>query len=238
MAFSTLGLIDGITGSIVVILGIAFGIFFYYMGKKNDVKFLTRLCFISLFAGLLYLGLMVDFIHVLIFQENFPNDLRQVALLSYIWFPPVMIAAIYMATEVLSIQRKTIFFVLYMILGAIFIVLIFIDPINSFYSSFYEEETMRLIDYNINISSLAGIFLALMLIPVILLLGVKIMLDAFKSTGALRTKFILLSLGAFFYGIFGLLEGFTQPGLSVIIVRIGYLSSFWLMYFGLKPIKV
>jgi hypothetical protein len=123
-------------------------------------------------------------------------------------------------------------------LGVIFNILIFIDPINSFYSGFYETQSERLIDYNINITSIAGIFLALMLIPLILLLGVRIMRDAFKTTGALRKKFFMISIGAFCYGIFGMLEGFTQPGFSVIIVRIGYLSSFWFLYYGLKPIKV
>ena len=238
MAFSILGLIDGITGSLVVVLGVVFGIFFFYQSKKKNIKLLVKLGFVTTFAGLLYLGVLIDFLYVFLTGKNFPNEYRQVALLSYIWFVPVMIAAILMTTEVLEFKRKKILVFLYIILGVIFNILIFIDPINSFYSGFYETQSERLIDYNINITSIAGIFLALMLIPLILLLGVRIMRDAFKTTGTLRKKFLLISLGAFCYGIFGMLEGFTQPGVSVIIVRIGYLSSFWFLYYGLKPIKV
>ena len=237
MVFSILGLIDGITGSLVVLLGIIFGVFFFYQSRKKNIKLLIKLGFVTMFAGLLYLGVLIDFIWVIFNRANFPNEYRQVALLSYIWFAPVMIAAISMTTEVLEFKRKKFLIGIYVILGIIFNILIFIDPINSFYSGFYETQSERLIDYNINITSLAGIFLALMLIPLILLLGVRILRDAFKTTGALRKKFLLISFGAFCYGIFGLLEGFTQPGITVIIVRIGYLCSFWFLYFGLKPIK-
>jgi len=106
MVFSILGLIDGITGSLVVLLGIIFGIFFFYQARKKNIKLLVKLGFVTMFAGLLYLGVLIDFIWVIFNRVNFPNEFRQVALLSYIWFAPVMIAAISMTTEVLEIKRK------------------------------------------------------------------------------------------------------------------------------------
>jgi hypothetical protein len=91
-----------------------------------------------------------------------------------------------------------------------------------------------LIDYNVIIISIAGILMAIFLLSVIILLGFGFLIKAFQSTGVLKKKFILLSLGAIFFCVFGLLEGLTAPGLMVIFVRIGYLISFWFMYYGLK----
>ncbi|MGQ4872720.1 MAG: hypothetical protein ACP6IY_01475 [Promethearchaeia archaeon] len=227
--------IDGITGSLVVILGILFGIFFYYEGYKKNAKLLKKLCYVSAFAGLLYLGVLVDFISLLFTGKNFPNEFGQVALLSYIWFPLVMVVAINLASQIQFEEKTKYFMIPYIILGIIFYILIFIDPLGSFYFGFYENESIKLIDYNINMTSIAGIFLLIMLAPVIIAFAGGLIYHAMKTTGVLRKKFLIMALGAFFYGVFGSLEGFTQPGVMVIIVRIGYLSSFWIIYYGLKP---
>jgi len=75
------------------------------------------------------------------------------------------------------------------------------------------------------------------LILIILLLGFGFLIKAFQSTGILKKKFILLSLGSIFFCVFGLMEGLITPGFFLIFVRIGYLSSFWFMYFGLRDTK-
>jgi hypothetical protein len=60
------------------------------------------------------------------------------------------------------------------------------------------------------------------------------MVKGLKTSGDIRKNFLFLSAGSIFFCIFGLLEGLTVPGFLVILVRVGYLSSFWLMYLGLK----
>ena len=82
--------------------------------------------------------------------------------------------------------------------------------------------------------TLAGILMGVMLITVLIFLGLGFLYKAFQSSGDIRKNFIYLSVGSICFCIFGLLEGLTAPGFLVIIVRIGYLSSFWLMYLGLK----
>lgn len=237
MAFTVLGLIDGISGSLVVIIGVLMGVFFHYQGKKKNAKLLKQLGGIAVCAGLLYLGVLVDFLSLITTGYNFPNEFRQVALLSYFWFPPLVILAIYLAGQIQFPGKEKYFVIPYLILGAIFYILIFLDPVASFYSDFYEDTTPRMIDYNINLSSIAGIFLLMMLIPVIISLGFGLIYHSTKTTGVLKKKFLILAAGAFCYGIFGSMEGFTVPGVLVIIVRIGFLGSFWLMYFGIKPPK-
>lgn len=90
-----------------------------------------------------------------------------------------------------------------------------------------------LIDYNINLFSIAGILMAILLIPLLILLGFGFFRKAMQSSGNIRNKFLLLSAGSISFCLFGLLEGFTAPGITIIFVRLGYLSSFWLFYFGL-----
>jgi len=237
MAFSILGLIDGITGTAVVILGIVFGIYFYHQGKQRNAKLMKQLAFFTIFAGLLYLGVLVDFLSLIMTNNNFPNDRRQVALLTYIWFGPVIILALYIAVQVQFPEKTKQIVIPFIILSVIYYFLIFIDPLGSFYSGYYENNKPRLIDYNINITSPAGIIFALMLFPTIIIFGVGMLYQSSKTSGDLKKKFLLLAVGAFCYGISGLFEGFTQPGVGVIFVRIGFLSSFWIMYFGLKPVK-
>ena len=237
MNFSILGWIDGISGSAVVIAGIFFGIFFFYQGNKKNAKLLKQLAFVSIFAGLMYLGVLLDFFSLLTTGINFPNDTKQVPLLSYIWFPPVVTIAIYIVGQIEFPEKAKYLVLPYLVLGAIFYVLIFSFPHESFYSSYYEAHVPRLIDYNINLISPAGIFLAAMLLPVVISFGVGLLIKAFKTSGTIKKKFILLAMGAFTYGIAGVFEGFTQPGVGVILVRILYLSSFWLMYYGLRPLE-
>ena len=91
-----------------------------------------------------------------------------------------------------------------------------------------------LIDYNVNMFTPAGIIMAILLLAVLIILGFGFLTKSFQSTGVLRKKFFFLSMGSICFCIFGLLEGLTEPGFLVIFVRIGYLFSFWLMYYGLK----
>ncbi len=235
--FSNLGLIDGITGSLVVILGIVFGLFFLYEGIIKKAKMLKELAFVSIFAGLLYLGVLLDFSSLLITGKNFPNNYGQIALFSYIWFPPTMCVAIYLAISIQYPKKAWYAVIPYVIFGIIFYILIFMDPLGSFYFGHYEENTPRLIDYNISLSTTAGRFIAYMLLPVVIIFGFGLIYQSRKTSGELRKKFLVMSSGAFCYGIAGMFEAFVQPGVGVIIVRAIYLTSFWLIYYGLKPIK-
>ncbi len=234
---SNLGLIDGITGSLVVILGIVFGLFFLYEGIIKKARMLKELAFVSIFAGLLYFGVLLDFTSLLITGKNFPNNYGQVALFSYIWFPPTMWVAIHLAVSIQYPDKAWYAVVPYVIFGIIFYILIFMDPLGSFYFGHYEENTPRLIDYNISLSTTAGRFIVYMLLPVVIIFGFGLIYQSQKTTGELRKKFLVMSAGAFCYGIAGMFEAFVQPGIGVIIVRMVYLSSFWLIFYGLKPIK-
>ena len=236
MALEVNGWIDGITASGVVIFGIIFGLFFIYRSKKTNAKLLAYLGLTNIFAGLVFMGVFVDFLFVLIIQENIINTDGIVAILSYIWFAPVIITAMYIGAELLNPKKKKYIVLIFLVISLIFEIVIFIDPLGSFNFDPVPPiiPSANLIDYNVNLMTFAGILMGIMLITVLVFLGLGFLYKGFQSSGVIRKNFILLSAGAICFCVFGLLEGLTAPGIMVIIVRIGYLSSFWFMYFGLK----
>jgi hypothetical protein len=228
------GWIDGITASAVVIFGIIFGIFFIYRGRKTGARLLSYLGLANILAGLMYLGVFLDFLLVIITHFNIANN-GMVALLSYIWFAPVIITAMYIGAELITPKIKMYIIILFLVISIVFEIVIFIDIPNSFVFSppLYQPVSKNLIDYNVNLLSLAGILMGVLLLPVLIFLGFGFLYKALQSSGVIRRNFILLSAGSICFCVFGLLEGLTEPGYFVIVVRMGYMVSFWLMYFGL-----
>jgi len=229
------GWIDGITASGVVILGVLFGLFFIYRSRKTKAKLLLYLGLANMFAGLMFLGVFLDFLFVLFIQQNLPNN-GIVAILSYIWFAPAIITAMYIGAELLIPKMKIYIVVVILIISIIFEIVVLSNPLASF--NFIPPPPAipsgNLIDYNVNLLTLGGLLMGGLLLAVIIFLGIGFLYKGFQSTGVIRKNFLYLSVGSLCFCIFGLLEGLTVPGFLVIIVRIGYLSSFWLMYLGLK----
>ena len=234
MALDINGWIDGITATGVVVFGIIFGLFFIYRAKKTNAKLLVYLGLANMLAGLMFLGVFLDFLFVLVIQENMANN-GTVAILSYIWFAPVIIISMYIGAELLIPKIKRHILIIVLIISIVFEIIIFIQPLESF--NFVPEPpeapSINLIDYNVNLFTLAGMIMGGLLLLVLIFLGFGFLYKAFESSGIIRKNFFYLSAGSICFCIFGLLEGLTVPGFLVILVRIGYLSSFWLMYSGL-----
>jgi len=230
------GWIDGITASGVVIFGIIFGLFFLYKSRKSGARILAYLGLVNILAGLMYLGVFTDFLVVLATENNLDNSTGLVGILSYIWFAPVMIIALYIGAELLVPDKKWYLMLIIFILSAIFEVFFFLDPMGTFNFVDPVNPGETLIDYNVNMLTPAGITMAILLLTVLIVLGFGFLIKGIKSGGDLKKNFFLLSMGSICFCIFGLLEGLIAPELilMVIIVRIGFLTSFWLMYYGLK----
>lgn len=246
MALSSNGIIDGISGTLVVILGVVFALFFYSEGKKKNSKMLKELAFVNLFSGLLYIGVLLDFVWILVTGENFLgiSDVSNfwVPLSSYIWFPPLVVVAIHLATSVEYPKQAKWAALAYAIVGVIFYYrMLFpqwtsLNPLLSFDITYYEPS--GLLDYNLRMSSGAGIWLILMLALVIVVFCFGLIYNSSKTSGALKKRFVFMAVGALCFGISGMAEGFIGGlGILIIIVRGAYSVSFLIVYFGLKAIE-
>jgi hypothetical protein len=229
-----IGWIDGLTATGVVFFGLVFGLFFIIKSRKAKTKMLVYLGLATIFAGLMFLGVFLDFWIVLFTDANIGNPNGLVGILSYIWLAPAIITAIYIGVYLLIPKGKIPIMLLYLILTIAFEIIIFIDPMHSFQFTPPAIPATQLIDYNLNLISLAGIMMAVFLLSVLILIGIGFLIKAFQSTGIIRKKFILISLGSISFCVFGLMEGLIAPGPLIILIRAGYLTSFWLFYFGLK----
>ena len=235
MALSTIGWVDGITASGVLLIGCILGLIFIYKSLKLEADVLLRIGLVTIFAGLAFLGVFVDFLIVLSTGHNIDNSTGIVGLLSYIWVAPFIIIAIYIGSELIFPEKKWYITIGFTILMIIFEVLIFLDPIGSF--NFVPPKGgsgTALIDYNVKLTSPAGILMIIFIVSTILFLGVMTLFRAIQSTGDLRKKFLLLAIGMFLYAIFGFMESLTELGFLLIPVRIGYISGPIFMYFALK----
>jgi hypothetical protein len=123
--------------------------------------------------------------------------------------------------------------IIYSSLGVLFEFFIFLDP-NSFSYIYPKNSGEDLIDDSINITSPAGILMLFFVLSALIFLGFGFLIQGIKSTGATRKNLLLMSLGMFFYIIFGGLDGLTTPGVALIFIRIPEIIGFWLMYFGLR----
>ena len=229
------GWIDGITATGVVVFGIIFGLFFYFKSKKSGAKLVSYLGLTVMLAGLMFLGVFSDFLTLLITNQNIVND-GFVGIFSYIWFAPVIIMAMYIGTELLTPEKKWYVLTFIIIISVAFEIVMFIDPLTAF--NFNPDPPsapiINLIDYNINLLTIAGMLVGGLLLSTLVFLGFGFFYKGLQSTGEIRKKFFYLSAGAIGFCVFGLLEGLTVPGITVIFVRIGYLASFWFMYLGLR----
>jgi len=120
------GWIDGITATGVVVFGIIFGLFFIYRAKKTNAKLLGYLGLANMLAGLMFLGVFLDFLFVLTIRENMANN-GTVAVLSYIWFAPVIISSMYIGAELLAPKIKRHIVIIILIVSIVFEIIIFIQ---------------------------------------------------------------------------------------------------------------
>ena len=74
--------------------------FFIYRSRKTKAKLLLYLGLANMFAGLIFLGVFLDFRLIHFIQQNMPNN-GLAATLSYMWFAPAIITAIYIGAELI-----------------------------------------------------------------------------------------------------------------------------------------
>jgi len=94
-----LGALIGIFATGTFVFSILIGILFIYKSRKTKVILLTYSGFMTIFAGLMFLGPVVDFVSILFTGYNLDNTSGLVGILSYIWAAPLVLTALYIGTE-------------------------------------------------------------------------------------------------------------------------------------------
>ena len=236
MTLSLAGWMGGLSASGIVFFGCLFGLFWMYKGKKTNAKLLFYWGLVTIFTSLMWLGDLVDFVTILLTGKNMDNSYGLYCLISWMWIPPSNIVILYIGAKLLIPEKKRYIVAMlsiYTILGVIFEIFLFFDVMNS--SVFFYPKTPgeELISINFVYSSPLGIiFIILSLLNLLLLPG--FIFKSFQSTGLVRKNFLILSIAYFLVFICSILEVSSPPGIILVFVRIGVVSSLWIFYLALR----
>lgn len=229
---SVIGLLDGITATIIIVGAVALGLFSVYNGKRLKSNLISSSGFMMIFVGLLWLGPFTEFLSVLILGRNL-NPAYIYGYLSYVWVAPAIIAAMYLGGEIILPKRKWILVGIFAILGVIFELFLFLDTSNTF-EEFTVNNPGDLIDASFKRQSFAFIFIAIFLVSTLILLGIGFLVKSQQAPSELKKRFRYLSLGVFTFVIGAALDSIIPVGVAIGIIRIITVTSAFWMYFGLK----
>ena len=228
------GWLNGFTASGVFLFSVIFGLFAMYKARKLHLNPLFYIGLPYFFAGLIFTGDFLDFLTVIITQDNMDNSLGIIGLINWMWFPGVAIFGMYFGAELIVPQKKWTIFTIYLILGIIFDVLLFLFPSSALTYTTPIPSGSDLINDSLILESIPSILAMIFLISILILDGFGFLRKGIQSTGIIRRKFFYLSLGAFLYIAGGILDGLFDPGLYLIFVRAAMIVSAILFYLGVK----
>jgi hypothetical protein len=187
---------------------------------------------------LFLLGICIDFFTVIITGENMDTPDEWIIILSYIWVTPATLPVFYVGTEIIVPREKKILkwiilsftFILYVT----FDVVLIIDPIGSIGYILPNKLGEGLIDDVIILGSPLSI-IGIIMSPIYLIFcGFGFLIKSYQSTGVIRKKFLLISIGIVMLSTCIVFEGFFPLGLAMIFVRIGFLVSAFCWFFALR----
>ena len=233
MTLSYIGWLSGITASGVFLFSCMFGLFFIYKAVKKKSRLLFMLGLVYFCAGLVYIGDTLDFITVLTTNANIANPMVFIGLLNWMWFPGAVVPAIYIGEELIAPKQKWIIIV-YLILGIVFEVFLFLDPTAAITLVSPTIPGTDLINDNLIFESIPSIIALIFLLSILILLGFGFLSKGIKSSGDIKKKFFSLSAGAFIYTIGAVFDGLLAPDFYLIFVRAAMILSALLFYYGLK----
>ena len=210
------------------------GLFFVYKAKKNDAKLLQYLGFTYFFAGLIYFGDFFDFITILITGTNVDNSTGFIGIINWMWFPGVILCAMYLGADLMVPNKKKLLMIIYLILGIVFELFLLFDTANSITYTYPSVAGEDLINDNMVEDSIMFFLTLFFLLSIIIFLGFGFLIKAIQSKGDIRKKFIYLSIGAFVYTIGGIMDGLFSPGIILIFIRSAMIGSSALFYLGLR----
>jgi len=234
IALSYVGWLSGITALGVFFFSLVFGLFFVIKALKKKSKLLIYLGLVYVFAALVYTGDVLDFFTILITGSNVDNSFGIIGLINWMWFPGAVLPAMYIGTILLTPKKKWYIFSVYIILGIIFELFLFLDLSGSVTYDYPIIAGENLINDNLVFESVAGIAALAFLLSLLIFLGFGFLNKGIKSAGSIRTKFFLISSGAFIYILGAVMDGLFSPGIILIFIRSAMVISAWLFYFGLR----
>ena len=234
MALSLQGWLNGVSASGVVIFGCVLGLFYIYESKKTNAKLLFYSGFAIIFASLMWLADLVDFVTILLTGKNMDNSYGLWGILCLMWVPPANLLLIYICAELIIPEKKWYIVAISVVLGIIYEILLFLDPLSCLTYNYPATSGEDLIDESVVIESPFGIILFIMNGFLVIFCFFGLLIKAIQSKGVIRKKFSLLLIGQILFFIFAVSDGWFFLGIVLVFTRIGVFSSFWFFYLAFR----
>lgn len=229
-----LDFLSGIFALGILVFTSAIGIFFIYKSRKLKLNLLLIAAFMIIFTGFLYLGVIADFITVLITRINFNNSTGLEGILSYFSVPFAVIFAISIGAELLLPTKKRYILIIYLILGIFFEIVLLTDPLGSVKYILPAIPGENLIDSQFNYSAPLFYIISFFLLSVLLFNGIGFLYKSVQSATEIKKRFRLLAIGFILFVICAVFDALLAPGVILLFARVGVILTTIFFYYGLK----
>jgi len=228
------GFLNGLSAFGVLLINSINGIYVYYKSKKLDAKLLSYAALVILCMGFLWLAPTIDFLTILITENNL-NPYWVYPILSYMWVAPAIIFSMYIGTELLIPDKKRYVLSIYVILGVIFEIVLFLFPAESFIVTIPNPSGSNIIDTSHVYGSITFILIAIFLGSGFVFDGIGFLTKMFKAKEKIvKKKFLYMSIGFILFTLVAVFDSLIPPGPALPFVRFGIIISSLLLYAGLK----
>lgn len=229
------GWLNGLTALLIVVFATLFSTFILIKSiKATGTRTLTYGAFMGLFAGLLWLGPATDFLFILTTNNNLPNEFGLYGILSYMWVAPASFFAISLGADVTAPKMKKPLLIITGILGIIFEYVLFVYTLEMFDFHVYGSPGENLIDSSFIRMSIGFFLIGAFVGMVFIFCGIGTLLQAKKSTGEIRKRFLLLSTSFLLFCVVAVFDALLEPTIILFIVRLGMIACAFFLYYGVK----
>ena len=229
---STLGYLDGLTATGIILSSVIFGILSFYHARKLGARLLGIAGVMMILIGLLWLGPFVDFLMILTTGKNI-TPIYVYMWLSYLWVAPAIVLGIYLGSELLAPEKKKAIVIFYAILGVIFELYLFLDWTHVFTWTL-NNPGQDTIDSSFQRTSPAYWIIIFFLLSTFIFEGIGFAIKAKQATGEIRKRFRFLSIGFIVFVVCGALDSVIPPGVAIGFSRAVMMTFALWMFLGLK----
>jgi hypothetical protein len=229
---STLGYLDGLTATGIILSSVIFGILSFYHARKLGARLLGIAGVMMILIGLLWLGPFVDFLMILTTGKNI-RPTYVYMWLSYLWVAPAIVLGMYLGSELLAPEKKKAIVIFYAILGVIFELYLFLDWTHVFTWTL-NNPGQDTIDSSFQRTSPAYWLIIFFLVSTFLFEGIGFGIKAKQATGEIRKRFRYLSIGYIVFVVCGALDSVIPPGIAIGFSRAVMMTFALWMFLGLK----
>ena len=224
-------LIIGVSTLVILLFGYGLGSYFLYKSIKMKTKLLSILSLSMISVSFAWLPVVLDFFLVLF--TNLSSDLLVYIYLTWVQLPISVLLSQYVAAELLLPSKKIYIIYFLEIIGILFLVFLFLDPLNSVNPVGYPVENFYY-KISIKINSLPGIFCIVLVLFVFFFSGIGYIYKSFISKPQIKNNFRFLGIGMIFIYLFGILDSIVE-GIFLVLIRLGAIVGLFLSYWGLRP---